>query len=60
MGVVQQLHNLHLSVNLLKVGRVQPGLVDDFDGHLEKKGGEKKKAKISFIDFGCWGWGCND
>lgn len=48
MGVVQQLHNLHLSVNLLKVGRVQPGLVDDFDGHLEKKG---KKGKDQFYRY---------
>lgn len=46
MGVVQQLHNLHLSVNLLKVGRVQPGLVDDFDGHLEKK---KKKERQRLV-----------
>lgn len=46
MRVVQQLHNLHLSVNLLKVGRVQPGLVDDFDGHLEKKGKKRQRSVL--------------
>lgn len=34
VGVVQQFHDLNLSVNLLQVGRVQSGLVDDLDGHL--------------------------
>lgn len=37
VGVVEQLHNLHFSVNLFQVGRVQSGLVDDFDGHLGRK-----------------------
>lgn len=37
VGVVEQLHNLHFSVNLFQVGRVQSGLVDDFDGHLGTK-----------------------
>lgn len=37
VGVVEQLHNLHFSVNLLQVRRVQSGLVDDFDGHLGTK-----------------------
>lgn len=46
VGVVQQLHNLHLSVNLLQVGGVQSGLVNNLDGHLEKQKpnlNEKKK-----------------
>lgn len=34
MGVVQQLHNLHLSVNLLQVRGVQSCLIDDLYGHL--------------------------
>lgn len=37
VGVVQQFHNLNLSVNFLQVGGVQSGLVDDLDGHLPKK-----------------------
>lgn len=35
VGVVQQFHNLNLSVNFLQVRRVQSGLVDDLDGHLQ-------------------------
>ena len=37
MGVVEQLHDLLLSVNFLQVWGVQPGLVNDFNGHLEKQ-----------------------
>lgn len=37
VGVVQQLHDLHLSVNLLQVGGIQSGLVDDLNGHLENR-----------------------
>lgn len=37
VGVVQQFHNLNLSVNFLQVRRVQPGLVDDLDGHLPQQ-----------------------
>lgn len=51
MGVVQQLHNLHLSVDFLQVGGVQSGLVNDLNGHLENKRPncklkKKKKKKI--------------
>ena len=35
VGMVQQLHHLHLPVHLGEVGRVQLGLVDDFDGDLK-------------------------
>ena len=33
--MVQQFHHLHLSVHLGEVGRVQLGLVNDFDGDLK-------------------------
>lgn len=37
MWVVQQLHNLHFSVNLLQVGGIESGFIDDLYGHLKKK-----------------------
>lgn len=33
--VVQQLHDLHFSVNLFQVGRTQAGLVNNFYCHLQ-------------------------
>lgn len=38
MGVVQQLHNLHLSVNFFQVGGIQPGLINYLYGHLKNQG----------------------
>lgn len=46
VGVVQQLHYLHLSVNFLEIGRVQSGLVNDLNGHLEKQRPNLKWNKI--------------
>lgn len=37
VGVVEQFHDLNLSVNFLQVGRVESGLVDDLDCHLQKQ-----------------------
>lgn len=34
--VVQQLHDLHFSVNLFQVGRTQAGLINNFYCHLKK------------------------
>ena len=34
--VVQELEDLHLTVDFLQVGLVQLRFVDDFDGHLGK------------------------
>lgn len=36
MRVVQQLHDLHFSVNLLQVGGVQPGLIYNLYCHLKE------------------------
>jgi hypothetical protein len=36
VGVVQTLHDVHLTVHLLQVAGVQLGLVYDLDGHLEQ------------------------
>lgn len=41
VGVVEELHDLHLAVDLLQVGLVQLALVDDLDGHLE--GGRRRR-----------------
>lgn len=49
MGVVQQLHNLHLSVDFLQVGGVQSGLVNYLNGHLEKPKAKLLKMIISKI-----------
>ena len=35
MRVVQHLHDLNFSVDLLQVDGVQLGLVDDLNGHLQ-------------------------
>lgn len=38
MGVVEHLHDLNFSVDLLQVHSVQLCLVDDLDGHLQNDG----------------------
>lgn len=37
MGVLQQLHNLHLPEDLFQVLVIQLGLIHDFYGHLETR-----------------------
>lgn len=51
VGVVQQLHYLHLSVNFLEVGRVQSGLVNYLNGHLQKQRPHLKWNKIPRLNI---------
>ena len=41
VGVVQHLHDLNFSVDLLQVDSIQLGLVNDLDGHLQNDGASK-------------------
>lgn len=41
VGVLQQLHDLHLSEDLFQVFIIQLGLIDNFYSHLENE--EKRK-----------------
>lgn len=40
MRVVEHLHDLDFSVDLLQVDGVQLGLVDDLNGHLQNDGAQ--------------------